>query len=584
MLSVASPEPQKPELSSIVTPPSSTPQTQSSISGDANSNETIIFRSKFPDIPISNHLPLHTYCFQNASEYPNRTCLIDGKTGKQYSFAETDSICRKVGHNLSNLGIQKGDVIMVLLQNCPEFVFTFMGASIIGAITTTANPFYTCTEIFKQIILSNTKLIITQSNYVDKLNTTSFIDADKYPKFGQDFKVITIDSPPENCLPFSLLSETSQENELSPISIDSNDPVALPFSSGTTGLPKGVILTHKSLITSVAQQVDGENPNLYLTKDDVVLCVLPLFHIYSLNSVLLCSLRAGATVLIMHKFEIGALLELIQSHRVTVAAVVPPLVLALAKNLMVDKFDLSSIRVVLSGAAPLGKELELALLSRVPHAIFGQGYGMTEAGPVLSMSPSFAKQPYPTKSGSCGTVVRNADLKVIDPETGSSLGRNQPGEICIRGEQIMKGYLNDPEATARTIDIEGWLHTGDIGYVDDDDQVFIVDRVKELIKFKGFQVPPAELEALLISHNNIADAAVVSQKDDDAGEVPVAFVVPSTDGFELTEEAVKEFISKQVVFYKRLHKVYFVHSIPKSPSGKILRKDLRAKLAANASS
>jgi 4-coumarate--CoA ligase len=280
----------------------------------------------------------------------------------------------------------------------------------------------------------------------------------------------------------------------------------------------------------------------------------------------------------MPKFEIGSLLELIQRHRVSVAAVVPPLVLALAKNPMVDKFDLSSIRMVLSGAAPLGKELEAALLSRVPQAVFGQGYGMTEAGPVLSMSPSFARHPLPTKSGSCGNVVRNAELKVVDPETGCPLPRNQPGEICIRGPQIMKGYLNDDEATRRTIDVDGWLHTGDIGFVDDDDDVFIVDRVKELIKFKGFQVPPAELEALLISHPTIADAAVVPQIDEAAGEVPVAFVVRS-NGSELTEEAVKEFISKQVVFYKRLDKVYFIHAVPKSPAGKILRKDLRARLA-----
>ncbi|KHN35141.1 4-coumarate--CoA ligase 2 [Glycine soja] len=346
----------------------------------------------------------------------------------------------------------------------------------------------------------------------------------------------------------------------------------MPFSSGTTGLPKGVVLTHKSLTTSVAQQVDGENPNLYLTTEDVLLCVLPLFHIFSLNSVLLCALRAGSAVLLMQKFEIGTLLELIQRHRV-----VPPLVLALAKNPMVADFDLSSIRLVLSGAAPLGKELVEALRNRVPQAVLGQGYGMTEAGPVLSMCLGFAKQPFPTKSGSCGTVVRNAELRVVDPETGRSLGYNQPGEICIRGQQIMKGYLNDEKATALTIDSEGWLHTGDVGYVDEDDEIFIVDRVKELIKYKGFQVPPAELEGLLVSHPSIADAAVVPQKDVAAGEVPVAFVVRS-NGFDLTEEAVKEFIAKQVVFYKRLHKVYFVHAIPKSPSGKILRKDLRAKL------
>ncbi|PSS32258.1 4-coumarate--CoA ligase like [Actinidia chinensis var. chinensis] len=571
MLSVASVETQNPELSPTITP---TPPQQPSSSCETHH----VFRSRLPEIPISNHLPLHTYCFENLTQFPDRTCLIVGSTGKTYSFSETHLLSQKVAAGLSNLGLKKGDVIMLLLQNCPEFIFSFMGASMIGAVTTTANPFYTASEVFKQLNASNAKLIITQSQYVDKLGDAG----DNYPKLGEDFALITIDDPPEKCLHFSVLSE-AKETEIPSVSIDPNDAVALPFSSGTTGLPKGVILTHKSLITSVAQQVDGENPNLYLTSEDVVLCVLPLFHIYSLNSVLLCSLRAGAGVLLMPKFEIGVLLELIQRHRVSVAAVVPPLVLALAKNPMVEGFDLSSIRLVLSGAAPLGKELEEALRSRVPQATFGQGYGMTEAGPVLSMSLGFAKQPFPTKSGSCGTVVRNAELKVVDPETGSSLPRNQPGEICIRGQQIMKGYLNDADATATTMDVDGWLHTGDIGYVDEDDEVFIVDRVKELIKFKGFQVPPAELEALLVSHPSIADAAVVPQKDEVAGEVPVAFVVRS-NGFELTEEAVKEFIAKQVVFYKKVHRVYFVHAIPKSPSGKILRKDLRAKLAAAASS
>ncbi|XP_022719877.1 4-coumarate--CoA ligase 2-like [Durio zibethinus] len=569
MISIADPvEPQKPELSPSLSPPPSKPSPETA--GDH------IFRSKLPDIPISNHQPLHTYCFESHLGFSDKPCLTCGSSGKTYSFSETHLIAQRTATGLSNLGIRKGDVIMILLQNCAEFVFSFMGASMIGAVSTTANPFYTSTEIFKQFKAARAKLIITQSQYVDKLKGTN--NNENFPKIGEDFKVITIDDPPENCLHFTVLSEAN-ENEIPQVSIDPDDPVALPFSSGTTGLPKGVVLTHKSLITSVAQQVDGENPNLYLKHDDVVLCVLPLFHIYSLNSVLLCSLRAGAAVLLMQKFEIGALLELIQRHKVSVAAVVPPLVLALAKNPMVAQFDLSSIRAVLSGAAPLGKELEGALRGRVPQAVLGQGYGMTEAGPVLSMCLGFAKHPFPTKSGSCGTVVRNAELKVVDPETGCSLGYNQPGEICIRGSQIMKGYLNDTAATETTIDVDGWLHTGDIGYVDEDDEIFIVDRVKEIIKFKGFQVPPAELESLLVSHPSIADAAVVPQKDEVAGEVPVAFVVRS-NGFELTEEAVKEFIAKQVVYYKRLHKVHFVNAIPKSPSGKILRKDLRAKLAA----
>ena len=398
-----------------------------------------IFRSKFPDISIPNHLSLHAYCFENASKYPDRTCLVSGSTGESYTFSETLTKIRRTAAGLKKLGIRKGDTIMILLQNCPEFVFSFLAASMLGAISTTVNPFFTSAEILKQFTASNTKLVITQAQYVDKLRHESF------PKIGEDLKVITVDRDGDllpGCVPFAALSVDEELKERAAISIDSEDPVALPFSSGTTGLPKGVILTHKSLVTGVSQQVDGENPNLFLSGDDVVLCVLPLFHIFSLNSVLLCSLRAGATVLIVPKFEISSLLTLIQKHRVTVAAVVPPIVLSLAKNLIVESFDLSSIRIVLSGAAPLSKELQEALRRRLPQAIFGQGYGMTEAGPVLTMCSAFAKNPIPAKPGSCGSVVRNAELKVIHPEAGFSLGRNQPGEICIRGDQIMKCGIN----------------------------------------------------------------------------------------------------------------------------------------------
>lgn len=362
--SVVIDEPQKPDdLSQPTTKPSSETETPH------------IFRSKLPDIPISNHLPLHTYCFENISAFSDRPCLISGSSaGRTYSFSETQLIVQKTAAGLSSLGIQKGDVIMILLQNCAEFVFAFMGASMIGAVSTTANPFYTQAEIFKQFKLAKAKLIITQSQYVDKLKNTN--QNENFPKIGEDFKVITIDDPPENCLHFSVLSEAN-ENEIPQVCIDPDDPVALPFSSGTTGLPKGVVLTHKSLITSVAQQVDGENPNLFLKQEDVVLCVLPLFHIYSLNSVLLCSLRAGSAVLLMQKFEIGVLLELIQRYKISVAALVPPLVLGLAKSPMVDEFDLSSIRVVLSGAAPLGKELEEALRGRLPQAVLGQVSSIT---------------------------------------------------------------------------------------------------------------------------------------------------------------------------------------------------------------
>ncbi|OMO65969.1 AMP-dependent synthetase/ligase [Corchorus olitorius] len=530
--------------------------------------EDIIFRSKLPDIYIPKHLPLHSYCFENISKVASKPCLINGTTGQIYTYEEVELTARRVAAGLHKLGVQQRQVIMLLLPNTPEFVLSFLGASFLGAVCTAANPFFTAPEVAKQAKASNARIIITQASYVDKVK-----------EFAQenDVKVMCIDSAPEGCLHFSELTQ-ADENDLPEVEINPDDVVALPYSSGTTGLPKGVMLTHKGLVTSVAQQVDGENPNLYFHSDDVILCTLPMFHIYALNSIMLCGLRAGAAILIMQKFDIGLLLDLIQKYKITIAPMVPPIVLAIAKSSETEKYDLSSIRMVKSGAAPLGKELEDAVRAKFPGAKLGQGYGMTEAGPVLAMCLGFAKEPFEIKSGACGTVVRNAEMKIVDPDTGASLPRNQAGEICIRGDQIMKGYLNDPEATARTIDKDGWLHTGDIGYIDDDDELFIVDRLKELIKYKGFQVAPAELEAMLIAHPEIIDAAVVAMKDEVAGEVPVAFVVKSEKS-GITEDEIKQYISKQVVFYKRISRVFFMESIPKAPSGKILRKELRAKLA-----
>ncbi|CAF2097631.1 BnaA05g15310D [Brassica napus] len=534
----------------------------------SSNNSDVIFRSKLPDIYIPNHLPLHDYIFQNISEFASKPCLINGPTGHVYTYSDVHVASRRIAAGFQKLGVNKNDVVMILLSNCPEFVLSFLAASFRGATATAANPFFTPAEIAKQAKASNSKLIVTESRYVDKIKDLQndgviIVCTDEEP------------SPiPEGCLRFT---ELTQSTEIETVEISSDDVVALPYSSGTTGLPKGVMLTHRGLVTSVAQQVDGDNPNLYFHSDDVILCVLPLFHIYALNSIMLCGLRVGASILIMPKFEINLLLELIQRCKVTVAPMVPPIVLAMAKSPETEKYDLSSIRVVKSGAAPLGKELEDAVSAKFPNAKLGQGYGMTEAGPVLAMSLGFAKEPFPVKSGACGTVVRNAEMKIIDPDTGDSLSKNKPGEICIRGHQIMKGYLNNPAATAETIDKDGWLHTGDIGLIDDDDELFIVDRLKELIKYKGFQVAPAELEALLIGHQDITDVAVVAMKEEAAGEVPVAFVVKSKDS-ELSEDDVKQFVAKQVVFYKRINKVFFVESIPKAPSGKILRKDLRAKL------
>ncbi|KAJ0984222.1 hypothetical protein J5N97_002578 [Dioscorea zingiberensis] len=532
-----------------------------------------IFRSKLPDIHIPNHLPLHTYCFQNLSDFPTNPCLISASTGDVLTYTDVHLASQNLAASLHHLGISHGDTIMLLLPNSTEFAISFLAASLLGAITTTANPFYTPAEIHNQAVSSSAKLIITESCNSGKVQP--LVDNHRH----HNIKLITIDDIHHDLSFSQLLSSnhTDHDQLVDSLNINSDDVVALPYSSGTTGLPKGVMITHKGLVTSISQQVDGENPNIYFHKEDVILCLLPLFHIYSLNTVLLCGIRRGAAIVIMRRFDIEKMMEVVERFRVTVLPMVPPIVVEISKRpSAAAKRDLSSVRMVMSGAAPMGKELQDTLRSTFPNATFGQGYGMTEAAP-LSMCLGFAKEPFEFKSGSCGTVIRNSEMKFADPETGLSLPRHHPGEICVRGDMIMKGYLNDPEATKNTIDNEGWLHTGDIGFIDDDDEVFIVDRLKELIKYKAFQVAPAELEAMLISHPNISDAAVVSMKDELAGEIPVAFVVRS-DGSEITEDEIKQYISKQVIFYKRIHKVFFCNAIPKAPSGKILRKDLRAKL------
>ncbi|CAM0947332.1 unnamed protein product [Alopecurus aequalis] len=533
---------------------------------DQQQAETVVFRSTLPDIAIPDHLPLHDYVFERLAERRDRACIIDGATGETLTLGDVHRQSRRVAAGLHSLGVRHGSTVMLLLPNCVEFALAFLASSRLGAVTTTASPLHTPPEIAKQVAASGATVVVTEPAFVAKVRDLTLAGV---------VTVVATGDGAEGCASFADL-RAADDSALPEAPIDvANDVVALPYSSGTTGLPKGVMLSHRGLVTSVAQLVDGDNPNLHFREDDVVLCVLPMFHVYSLHSILLCGMRAGAALVIMKRFETLKMLELVERHGITIAPLVPPIVVEMAKSDAMDRHDLSSVRMVISGAAPMGKELQDIVHAKLPNAVLGQGYGMTEAGPVLSMCMAFAKEPSPVKSGACGTVVRNAELKIVDPETGLCLRRNQPGEICIRGRQIMKGYLNNPDATAETVDKDGWLHTGDVGFVDDDDEIFIVDRLKELIKYKGFQVAPAELEAMLIAHPNIADAAVVPMKDDASGEVPVAFVV----GADITEDEIKQYVAKQVVFYKRLHKVFFVSSIPKAPSGKILRKDLRAKLA-----
>ncbi|PNX77681.1 4-coumarate-CoA ligase 1-like protein [Trifolium pratense] len=331
--------------------------------------QEFIFRSKLPDIEIPTHLPLHSYCFQNLSQFHNRPCLINGDTGEVLTYSDVHLTVRKIAAGLNTIGINQGDVIMLVLRNSPQFALTFLGASFRGAVITTANPFYTSSELSKQATATKTKLIVTQSAYLNKIND--------FAKFN-NIKIVCIDSDSsspspssEEVVDFSVLTN-ADENDAPEVKLTPNDIVALPFSSGTSGLPKGVMLTHENLVTTISQLVDGENPHQYTNGEDVLLCVLPMFHIYALNSILLCGIRCGAAVLILEKFEIKTLLELIEKYKVTVASFVPPIVLALVKSGESNKYDLSSIRAMITGAAPMGMELEEAVKDRLPQTVLGQ--------------------------------------------------------------------------------------------------------------------------------------------------------------------------------------------------------------------
>jgi 4-coumarate--CoA ligase len=328
----------------------------------------IIFRSKLPDIAITNTHPLHRYCFERLPEVGERPCLIDGGTGAVLTYAEVDRLTRRLAAALRRapLGLGRGSVAMNLMLNSAEFVLSFFAASRVGAAVTTANPMSTPHEIAGQIAASGATVVFTES-----------MAADKLPAMGDKLTVVLIDARRDGCLHFwddvmaSVPDEEAGGGEQD-LDFDPDDVVALPYSSGTTGLPKGVMLTHRSLSTSVAQQVDGDNPNIGLTAADVVLCSLPMFHIYSLNTILMCGLRVGAAIVVVRRFDLRRMMELVERHRITVAPLVPPIVVAVAKSDEAAAHDLSSVRMVLSGAAPMGKDIEDAFVAKLPGAVLGQ--------------------------------------------------------------------------------------------------------------------------------------------------------------------------------------------------------------------
>jgi acyl-CoA synthetase (AMP-forming)/AMP-acid ligase II len=513
----------------------------------------MIFKSPYPDLEIPEQ-NLADVVMHRAADLTNKPAIIDGPSGRTYTYGQLQALIEKFAAGLAARGFKKGDVLGIYMPNVPEYSIAFLGTAALGGINTTINSLYSPKEVAFQLNDSGAKFLLTIPQFLET--------ATQAAAQSGGVEEIFVLGEAEGATPFSALLDN--DGNFPAVTIDpAEDLVALPYSSGTTGLSKGVMLTHRNLIANMVLASSQGHAN----ENDVFLGLLPFFHIYGMVLILNMGLYQGGTMVTMPRFELEQFLQIAQQYKLSYLSLVPPLVLALAKSPQVDDYDLSNVRMIGSGAAPLGKELEEAVSKRLGCIVY-QGYGLTEVSGASHVNPP---DPEHIKSGSVGPAVANCLTRVVDVESGEDLGPNQQGEIWIKGPFVMKGYLNNEEATANTIDADGWFHSGDIGYADDDGYFYIVDRLKELIKYKAYQVAPAELEALLLTHPAIADAAVIPSPDEEAGEVPKAFVVLKG---EITPQEIMDWVADQVAFHKKIRRLEIVDEIPKSSSGKILRRVL----------
>ena len=500
-----------------------------------------------PTIP---DLTLPQFVLCSAYRRGSKRALVDAATGQEISYAGLADAVQEVGAGLSARGLHPGDVLALCAPNSIEFAVAWFAAASIGAIVTTVNPQCTRDEIVRQLRQAGARWLVTTAGPTEqKLRGVTAETAITETIVTGDHAAGTI--------PFWSLRATAHASA-GPVS--ASDVVLLPTSSGTTGLPKSVELTHRNLVASLGQTWLVHQ----VAEDDVVIAALPLFHIYGLQITLNLALLAGATVIILPQFGLDAFLRAVQDHGITRAEVVPPMVLGLANAAIVDDYDLSSLRLLTSAAAPLGADLARACAQRLRCRV-KQAYGMTEVSGGTHIAPDAG----PDHPDSIGPALPGVECRIVDPGTGAELRPGQPGELLVRTAGAMRGYLGDPEATAATIDAAGWVHTGDIVAADQDGWFYVADRVKELIKYKGYQVAPAELEAVLLTHPAVADTAVVRKPDAMAGEAPKAFVVLKAPA---TAQELMAWVAERVAGYKRIREVEFTHSIPRSPAGKILRR------------
>lgn len=519
-----------------------------------------MFRSEYADVPPVE-LPIHDAVLGGAAGFGDRPALVDGTDGTTLTYEQVDRFHRRLAAALAGTGVRKGDVLALHSPNTLAFPVAFYAATRAGATVTTAHPLATAEEFARQLRDSAARWIVTVSPLLRTARRAAGLA-------GGIREILVCDSAPGHRSLTELLATTDPEPR---VAIDPAEDIAvLPYSSGTTGTPKGVLLTHRQIATNLAQL----EPAVPAGPGDRVLAVLPFFHIYGLTALMNGPLRKGATVVVLPRFDLETFLAAIERHRITGLYVAPPIVLALAKHPAVGRYDLSSLEYVISAAAPLDARLARACSERLGLPPIGQAYGMTELSPGTHVVPLDRLREAP--AGTVGRLLPGTEMRIVSlDDPGRDLGPGEPGEILIRGPQVMKGYLGRPDATAALIDPDGWLHTGDVGHTDADGWLFVVDRVKELIKYKGYQVAPAELEALLLTHPGIADAAVIGARDADGNEIPHAFVVRRPGAAGPAEEEILGFVAERVAPYKRVRRITFTDTVPRAASGKILRRQLR---------
>ena len=493
-------------------------------------------------------LSLAELFFRSATRWGDRVALVDGLSGEPYTYAALGRAVAGLGRALQDDGVEPGDRVAIVAPNSPEWMMAFFGAQAAGAVVTTLNPLYKRREIEHQLDDSRPVAVFVAEGTVDAVRSAR----------GADDRIYLMSD-------LAQLAEGAR-GDPAPVSIETkSDVAALPYSSGTTGMPKGVMLTHRNLVANIHQLL-SPGP---IDQTSVMIDFLPFFHIYGMVGLMACGLVAGAKQVVMPGFDRELFARLVTEHRATNLFVVPPVMLDLAQGL---EGDWSSVRHVMTAAAPVPAHV-IEAVEDACDAVVYEGYGLTEASPATNSSMLG-----PVKRGTVGQPLPDTWEKVVDIETGAEVAFGEVGELLVQGPQVMAGYLEQPAATAETIveDETGrWLRTGDIVTMDEEGYVTVRDRAKEMIKYRAYQIAPAELESVLLEHPRIADAAVVPKRVGVAdGEIPVAHVV-TTAGAELTADEVMAHVSERVAPHKKVRAVVFIDAVPKSPTGKILRRELR---------